>query len=119
MRVTSNTFPNSLVNQLRSLSQRQNKLQNQAATGQTMSLPEDNPVAMRRVLDLQAENSALGQYQRNIGRLQELAGATFSALKSLKSVSDRAREIAIAADDLKSPAELQIYAKEVTELIKQ
>ena len=118
MRVTANTFPNSLINQLNSLSQRQNKLQNQAATGQRVQLPEDDPIAMRRVLDLQAEDKTVNQYQRNIARHQELANATFSVMKALKSVSDRAREISISADGLKSQDELDIYAKEVTELIK-
>ena len=105
MRVTANTFPNSLLNQLSSLSQRQNKLQNQAATGQRVQLPEDDPVAMRRILDMQAEGKAVGQYQRNIARHRELATDSFNAIKSLKKVSDRAREIAISADGLKSPAE--------------
>jgi flagellar hook-associated protein 3 FlgL len=118
MRVTANTFPNSLVDQLNSLSQRQNKLQNQAATGQRVQLPEDDPVAMRRVLDMQAEGKTVSQYQRNIARHQELANATFSVMKALKSVSDRTREISISADGLKSQDELTIYAKEVTELIK-
>jgi flagellar hook-associated protein 3 FlgL len=119
MRVTANTFPDSLIAQLSSLNQRQNKLQTQAATGQLLSLPEDDPAAMRRVLDLQAEGKAVGQYQRNISRHQELASASFSAMKDLKTVSDRVREIAIAADGLKSQDQLNIYAKEVTELIKQ
>jgi len=119
MRVTANTFPNSLLQQLNSLNQRQNKLQNQAATGQRVQLPEDDPGAMRRVLDLQAEGKSTGQYQRNISRLQELAAASFSSIKALKSVSDRAREISISADGLKSQDELNIYANEVTELIKQ
>jgi flagellar hook-associated protein 3 FlgL len=119
MRVTANTFPNSLLLQLTSLSQRQNKLQNQAATGQRVQLPEDDPVAMRRVLDLQAEGKAVGQYQRNIARLQELATSSFSSIKALESVSNRAREISISADGLKSQDELNIYANEVTQLIKQ
>jgi len=118
MRVTANTFPNSLINQLTSLSTRQNKLQNQAATGQLVQLPEDDPVAMRRILDLQAEGKTVGQYQRNIDRHQELAVASFSSIKALKSVSDRAREVSISADGLKSRDELNIYAKEFTELIK-
>jgi len=118
MRVTANTFPNALLDQLSSLSQRQNKLQNQAATGQLVTLPEDDPVAMRRVLDMQAENSAVGQYARNIERHQELAAATYDSIKSLKSISDKAGEIAIAAGDLSAPS-LPIYAKQVTELIKQ
>jgi flagellar hook-associated protein 3 FlgL len=119
MRVTSHTFPNSLLDELTSLAQRQNKLQNQAATGQLLELPEDDPVAMRRVLDMQGESRAVSQYQRNIARHQELATASFSVIKGLKKISDRIREIAIAADGLKSQDELNIYAKEVTELIKQ
>jgi flagellar hook-associated protein 3 FlgL len=118
MRVTANTFPNALLNQLSSLSQRQNKLQNQAATGQIIALPEDDPVAMRRILDMQAENGAMAQYQRNISRHQELATATYDSLKALKSLSDKAGEIAIAAGDLNA-GNLPIYAKQVTELIKQ
>lgn len=119
MRVTSNSFPNTLVDQLGSLASRQNRLQNQAATGQRVRLPEDDPVAMQRVMDLQAEAGSFAQYQRNIGRQQELAGASYSAIRSLKKISDRAGEIATLADGLKSPQQLAIYAKEITELIKQ
>lgn len=118
MRVTANTFPNSLLTQLTSLSQRQNKLQNQAATGQKVQLPEDDPVTMRRVLDMQAEGKTIGQFQRNVARNQELATASFNSIQALKKISDRAREISISADGLKSPDELKVYAKELTELIK-
>jgi flagellar hook-associated protein 3 FlgL len=119
MRVTANTFPDSLLNHLNSLNTRLARLQTQAATGQTVRLPEDDPVAMRRVLDMQAEGRTLSQYQRNIARHQELAAEGFNSLKSLKKISDRVREIATAVDDLKSPEEMAIYATEVTELIKQ
>ena len=119
MRVTANTFPNSLIDQLTNLAVRQNRLQTQAATGQRVQLPEDDPVAMRRVLDMQAEAKTLGQYERNIARHQELANNTFEAIKALKQISDRAREIAVAVDGLKSPSDLAIMSKEVTELIKQ
>ena len=119
MRVTANTVPNSLPRQITSLTQRQNKLQTQTATGQIVQLPEDDPVAMRRILDMQAEGKAVGQYQRNIVCHQELAAASFSSLKGLRKICDRVWEIAVAVDDLKSPEELAIYAKEVTELIKQ
>lgn len=119
MRVSSNTFPDSLLAQLNRLTERQNHLQTQVATGQRIEWPEDDPVSMRRVLDMQAESRTTAQYQRNIARHQELAKATFEGIKELKKVSDRAREISIAADDLKSPAELAIYGREVTELLKQ
>src|SRR5262245_16681245 len=119
MRVTSNTFPNTLVDQLGTLTARQSRLQAQAATGQRIQAPEDDPVALRRVLDMQVESGAATQYRRNIARQQELANATYGTMKSLKKISDRANEIATLADGVKSPQELQNYAAEVTELIKQ
>lgn len=119
MRVTASTFPDSLLAQLNRLAVRQTRLQTQAATGQRLTLPEDDPVAMRRVLDMQAEASSVGQYQRNIDRHKELAGASYASIKALKTVVDRASEIATLADDLKSPEELETYATEVNQLIQQ
>ena len=112
-------FPTTLVNQLAKLSNQQNKLQNQAATGQRVQLPEDDPTAMRRVLDLQTDTQALGQYRTNIARLQEMATASYDGIKAVKTVSDRASEIATLADDTKSQDELTTYATEVTQLIQQ
>jgi flagellar hook-associated protein 3 FlgL len=119
MRVTSNTFPNSLVDQLAQLTARQNRLHEQAATGQRLTLPEDDPSAMRRVLDLQTEGRAVAQYRHNIASLRDVAQATYEVMRGLKKVSDRAGEIATLADGTKSPDELKLYAVEVTNLIKQ
>jgi flagellar hook-associated protein 3 FlgL len=119
MRVTANTFPNSLVDQLNRLALRQSQLQHQAASGQRFTRPEDDPAAMRRVLDMQTEARSVSQYQRNIQRHQELATASFTTLKGLKHIIDRAGEIAILADGLRSPQELKIYAAELDQLIQQ
>jgi flagellar hook-associated protein 3 FlgL len=119
MRVTANTFPNSLVDQLSKLATRQNRLQNQAATGQRIQLPEDDPAGMRRVLDFQARSQTLGQYLRNIGVMQDQANASYGAMQGLRTVSDRAREIATLADGTRSPAELTSYATEISQLIQQ
>ena len=119
MRVTSNTFPNTLVNQLGGLATRQAKLQTQAATGQRVQTASDDPIAMRRVLDLQAESASVDQYGRNIDRQSEQATAVYSSLKSLQKITDRAAEIATLADGLKSPEELKNYATEVNQLIQQ
>jgi flagellar hook-associated protein 3 FlgL len=118
MRVTANTFPNSLVDQLNRLAVRQNQLQHQASSGQRFSRPEEDPVGMRRVLEMQAEAGSIEQYQRNIERHQELADASFAAIKDLNRVVNRAAEIATLADGLSSPDELSIYAAEINELIK-
>jgi flagellar hook-associated protein 3 FlgL len=119
MRITASTFPNSLIDQLQRLAIRQNTLQQQAVTGQKLTTPDDDPVAMRRVMDMQVDGRSVDQYLRNISRNQELAMASFAPLKALKSVVDRASEIATLADELKSPEELRAYAAEVNELIQQ
>jgi flagellar hook-associated protein 3 FlgL len=119
MRVTSNTFTSQMVDQLGGLASRQARLQSQAATGQRVVNPSDDPVAARRVLNFQAESRTIDQFQRNIAREKNTATLNFGVLKSLKKISDRASEIATLADGLKSPEELRIYAAQVGELIKQ
>lgn len=119
MRVTSNSFPNTLLSQLGTLASRQARLQQQAATGQRIHNPEDDPRAMRQVLDMQAEARSLDQYGRNIMRLKETASATFTAMRSLKTVNERASEIAVLNDELRSPQERAIYAQEINQLLEQ
>src|SRR6266702_770678 len=77
MRVTANTFSDSLIDQLNALSTRQQRLQNQATTGQRIQLPEDDPAAMERVLDLQTEAKSVAQYKTNISNLTDTAQATY------------------------------------------
>jgi len=119
MRVTANTFPDTLITQLSQLATRQNALQNQAATGQRVQLPEDDPTAMRRVLDLKTETAALSQYQSNIDTLKESATAAYDVMKALKKISDRAGELATLADGTKSQADLDTFATELNQLLEQ
>ena len=119
MRVTSNTFPNTLIDQLGRLTLRQYRLQEQASTGQRLSLPEDDPTAMQRVLNLQVEARGIGQYRENVIRLRDTAQASFELIRGVKRVSDRAGEIAVLADGTESADELRLYAIEVTALIKE
>ncbi len=119
MRVTGTMFSERLVGQLARISTRQGRLQEQAATGQRIRRPEDDPGAVRRVLDLQAEARAVGQHRANLAVLKEQATVSYTAMIALKRISDRAGEISVLADGTKSPADLRNYANEVTQLIKQ
>ncbi|MHB9009578.1 MAG: flagellin N-terminal helical domain-containing protein [Limisphaerales bacterium] len=119
MRVPFNAAPSSLVYQLNQLTARQSQLQGQAASGQRVALPEDDPSAVQRVFTHQLEASANKQFSQNIGLLKEQAGAGLDAMRGLQKVVDRAGEIAILADDTKSPDELRIYAVEIGQLIRQ
>ena len=119
MRIAFNTFPNSLTNQLATLSAQQNRLQNQAATGKRFSQLEDDPATMRQVLNLQTQDSQIAQYRKNIASLQSQATSSYSAMSGLQDLCARAGEIATLADGTKSPQELQTYATEVSQLIQQ
>jgi flagellar hook-associated protein 3 FlgL len=119
MRVTSNTFPNRLLTQLNDLAARQTRLQSQAATGQRVQLPEDDPEAMRQVLAMQSESSALNQYSANIANLKDSTTVAYGVMKSLKTLSDQTSEIATSADGLRSPQELDTYAGQINQYLEQ
>ena len=119
IRVSTNMFPNTLVNQLAQIEQNQQQLQNEAATGLSVQFPSDNPSAMRRVMDMQAQANNVAQYQSNIATLKDQSTAAYTAMQSLQTISDRAGEIATSADGTASPQQLSTYAAEVTQLIQQ
>jgi flagellar hook-associated protein 3 FlgL len=120
MRVTGNSFTNTLLNQLNLLNARQYRLQNQAATGQRIQAPEDDPAGMAQALNLQTETSRISQYEKTIATLQDRASASYNVLQQLKTISDRISEICVQANDgTKSAEDLQNYAREVTQLTLQ
>src|ERR1035438_8229060 len=113
MRVASNTFPTSLTSQLATLTAQQNRLQNQVATGKGISQLDDDSSTMRQVLDLQVQDSQIGQYRKNIASLQTQATSSYNAISGLQNLSARAGEITTLADGTKSPQELSTYATDV------
>lgn len=119
MRVTGNSYTENLVRQLNTLTARQYRLQNQAATGQRIDSSEDDPAAMQRAMALRAENRSTAQFGDNIASLKERATASYNALRALQKISDRVGELATLADGTRSPEELKVYAGEVTQLTQQ
>jgi flagellar hook-associated protein 3 FlgL len=119
MRVTSNSFPNNLINHLQRLTGKVSILQNQAATGQRITHPSDDPAAAVRVLNFQAERSRIAQYQRNAQRGQDIVNATVAQVRNLLNVSDRAGEIVTLTSDVLGNEALTTYAAEINELIEQ
>jgi flagellar hook-associated protein 3 FlgL len=119
MRVATHTYSSSLVDHVSKLAQRQLRLQEEAASGQRIRRPEDDPAGVQRLFLHQDEVRSLRQYERNIGSTRDRAQATYSVLRELKKISDRAGELAVLADDTKSPEDLRSYAVEVSQLIKR
>ncbi len=119
MRVASNTVSDGIVRQIQQLSSQQAKLQNQVATGQRISQPEDDPAAVGRVLNLESERRQLAQYGSNANRALEIAQASFSGLQGLKTISDRAGQLATLGTGALGADALKAYGSETNQLIEQ
>ena len=90
MRVPSNSSSNLLLTQLQQLQSRQTRLQQQVSTGQKIADPSDNPAAIGRVLNYQAEKQQIQQFANNHSRAQQLLETSFAGIDQLKDLSDRA-----------------------------
>ncbi len=119
MRVASQSFYNQFSDQVQNLARRQSRLQTQAATGQRIHTADDDPAAMKRLLDLQAESARVKQYDANIESLKEKVSASYHSMRGLKTISDRLGELAALSDGTKSADELKIFATEANQLIEQ
>jgi flagellar hook-associated protein 3 FlgL len=119
MRIATNTISDSVLAQIQKLSAQQARLQSQVATGQKITQPEDDPAAFGRVITLDTESRQLTQYQANATRALSVSQATFSGLKSMQTISDRAGEIATLGSGTASSDSDNAYAQEVNQLIEQ
>lgn len=119
MRITNNTISDNIVSQIQNLGTQQARLQNQVSTGQRIFQPEDDPAAVGRVLDLQSDQRSLSQYQLNAARALEISQASYSGLQAIKTISDRASQIATLGTGALNPSQTQAYAAEVDQLIQQ
>ncbi len=119
MRVTANSFPNNLINQLQRLTGKVSTLQNQAATGQRITQPSDDPAAAVRVLGFQADRSRIAQYQRNAQHAQDIVNASIGQVRNLVNISDRANEIVSLTNDVSGTEAMTTYGTEVDALLEQ
>lgn len=119
MRIATNTVSNAALGQIQDLTGRLAQLQTQVSTGQRVSQPEDDPAAVGRIIDLQAEQQQLAQYQQNASQALNVSQASSSALTSIKSLSDRASEIASFGSSSESDTAAAAYATETNQLLEQ
>jgi len=120
MRVATNAYTDSMLNQFNLLTARQNALQNQAATGLRIQSASDDPAAMENTLNDLSQKAAQTQYASNIATLQTRATSVYNVMQSLQTISSRASEIATSAGSpTASPADLNNYADQVKQLIQQ
>lgn len=118
MRVITNTVSANIVLQIQQLSAQQTRLQTQVATGQRIFQPEDDPAAVGRVLNLESEQRQVVQYVRNAGHAFELSQASYSGLRELKKVSDRATELGALGSGVSGAVASAAYGSEVEQLVE-
>jgi flagellar hook-associated protein 3 FlgL len=118
MRIASTTVSEGIIRQIQQLNADQAKLQTQVATGQRITLPEDDPASVGRVLNLQTQQRQVTQWKHNTARAQELAQSSFSALSGLKDVSSRAGELATLGSGTLGADAMAAYGSETNQLIE-
>ena len=118
MRVTSNTFPDTLLGHLQRTTKDMNKLNEQVSTGQRISKVSEDSASANRILDMQEEKGRITQFSKNAARAQNINNTTISQLQNFIQISDRVSELATLADGLKGPDGMRAYAEEVDELVE-
>jgi flagellar hook-associated protein 3 FlgL len=120
MRVASDSYTNTMLNEFSTLKQAQVNLQNQVTTGLSVQAPSDNPVAMETTLDDLSSQATQEQYSSNIATAQDQADTVYSALQSLQSITSQAQSIVTeAGSGTNSQTDLNNYATQVGSLIQQ
>ena len=119
MRVSTQMYPQSLLNQLNKLTAQQQTLQNQVSTGLRVQEASDDPAAARKMIQWQTDIASLDQFRKNIAAQQDLANMNRGVIDSLNQISTRVNELAIKSDDTQSPDTLSFFAEEVDSLIER
>jgi flagellar hook-associated protein 3 FlgL len=119
MRVTFNSFPDTLLGRLQSLGKEQNKSLTQLSTGQRLAAPSDDAPAMQRILNLRTEKKQNQQFHRNAIDGLEKSKVTFSSLEQIKDLVVRASELSANINGATSEQEYKAKASEINQLIEQ
>ena len=119
MRVTFNSFPDTLLGRLQSLGSEQNKALVQLSTGQRMAAPSDDAPAMQRVLNLRSEKKQNQQYYRNAIDGLEISKTSFSTLDQMSNLLTRASELSSNVSGITSEQDFKAKSSEINQLIEQ
>jgi flagellar hook-associated protein 3 FlgL len=120
MRVATNSYTDSMLNEFSQLKSQQATLQNEVTTGLSVESPSDNPGAMSTTLSDLSNQSTQIQYNSNISTLSSQADNVYSVLQSLQSIVSQASTISTEAGSTTAgTSQLTDYSSQVTSLIQQ
>lgn len=118
MRIPNTPVAQTLVSRLGDLTARQARLHDQATTGQRLTNPNDDPAAMGRVLNIQAEKQQIQQFAKNNARALNISQSSFAAVEQLKKTSDRAGELSVLGTGTSGADAMRAYGTEVEGLLE-
>jgi flagellar hook-associated protein 3 FlgL len=120
MRIATNSYTSTMLDQFSSLQTQMDNLQSQVSTGLSIQSSSDNPTAMDETLTDLTQKAKQTQYTSNIDSLQTRANTIYSTLDSLQTIVSKASEIATtAASGTSNSTSMTNYADEVNSLLNE
>jgi flagellar hook-associated protein 3 FlgL len=120
MRIATDTFSNTMIQQIQTLSAQQSQYQQELSSGTSITNPSDNPAMMDQVLNMQSQMQSLQQISSNNNTATQITQQSYSALSNLQSISTTASELATeGATGTTSPTSYAAYSQQLTQLISQ
>ncbi|GKV64867.1 MULTISPECIES: flagellar hook-associated protein FlgL [unclassified Sporosarcina] len=99
MRVTQSMLSNNMLRNLSNSYNNMGKLQEQINTGKRVNRPSDDPVSVMKSLGYGMTVDKVGQYQKNLGEVNNWLDSTDDALDGVGDVLQRAKELATNASN--------------------
>lgn len=119
-RVTNKLISENVVSTLNNQRSKLNELNQQIATGKTISKPSDNPTGAINILSTNTSLNKIDTYKKNIDAASSEVDATGRATLSLSDVLQRVKELTIkAADATSGSSELTSINDELKQIIEQ
>ena len=120
MRITNAQLSRNFLSNLNDTLSRLAKIQRQISSGKTINRPEDDPAKVVEILRFSAAIEDVTQFIRNSERSGDFMSASESALNTLTSTLQRARELAVqGANGALSPSDLTSIRSEVVQLFAE
>ena len=120
MRITMNQLNRSMQYVLNNRYSDLCNLQEQLATGKRLMRPSDDPVDVANALKLETKLREYQQFKKNINDGLAFMNVTGTAMESMNTLLQRARELAIqASSDTIGDTERQYINKETEQLLRQ
>ena len=94
-RITSMTLARNILSDITYANSRLSRTQQKLSSGKELTRPSDDPAAVGRALQLRTEMEGAQQYQRTVAEGTGWADVTDSALTTITSALQRARELVV------------------------